>query len=810
MINPFLSLVINEFNIFESNFQSGMLKKVLTLISILCFLNLQAQDFSDLWKGYFSYFDISALSQGNDKIYAASENAIFSYDLTTNEINTITTINGLSGETISTIYYSNDFDVLIIGYENGLIEIYSEADNSILSVVDILEKETISPALKRINHFNENDGLVYISSDFGISVYNLDLLQFGDSYFIGDGGSQIQINQTEIFDGMIYAACGSNSGVRKASLSNPNLIDFEQWTTIVNGTYVAIERSNDNLFVLQLNGVLQEIINDALIPVFTYSDLPKDLRFLDGNLLVTNSSNVFIYDADFNIQGTITTNDTLQTEFTEATISNGDIYIGTLGLGVLKSQINNPNPPIEIRPEGPLSNNGFKIEAGDNELWMTYGAYTTSYNPSPLNRRGISHLVDGVWENIPADSVLGTANLNYIAINPFNPSQVFISSFHSGLLELNDGKPTILYDESNSGIESIDIENNQSTRVSGLKFDRNGLLWVLCSRTDRPLKSYDQDTSTWQSYDFTELIQDAIFDEQGFGDLVIGTDGNFWVGSNFNGLIGYNTNSSEINNVSSEEENMPNSNTRALALDNNNQLWIGTDRGLRVLFNTSNFISEPNPSVSTIVILDDGIGTELLSNQFITDIKVDGSNNKWIGTLDSGVFYFSPDGQETIYQFTTSNSPLPSNAVSDISIDPVSGIVYVSTEKGLVSFSSGGTAPEENLEEAYVYPNPVRPEYDILGFDDLNNINNGIKILGLTDNVNIKITDIEGNLVAEAQSRINQRSSRRGYNFAIDGGTGIWNGKNLAGNIVASGVYLILISDLDSFESKILKVMIVR
>lgn len=128
----------------------------------------------------------------------------------------------------------------------------------------------------------------------------------------------------------------------------------------------------------------------------------------------------------------------------------------------------------------------------------------------------------------------------------------------------------------------------------------------------------------------------------------------------------------------------------------------------------------------------------------------------------------------------------------------------------MVSFSSGGTSPKDTLSDAFIYPNPVRPEYNILGFDDLNNINNGVKISGLTENVNVKITDIEGNLVAEAQSRVNQRSSSANYNFAIDGGTGVWNGKNLRGNVVASGVYLFLISDLDSFETRVLKLLIIR
>jgi hypothetical protein len=109
-----------------------------------------------------------------------------------------------------------------------------------------------------------------------------------------------------------------------------------------------------------------------------------------------------------------------------------------------------------------------------------------------------------------------------------------------------------------------------------------------------------------------------------------------------------------------------------------------------------------------------------------------------------------------------------------------------------------------------VYPNPVRPEYDILGDNNLNDINRGVKIKGLTENVNIKITDVEGNLVAEAQSRRNLRNSAAGFNMAIDGGIAIWNGRNLANNIVASGVYLILITDLDSFETKVLKLLIIR
>ena len=117
-----------------------------------------------------------------------------------------------------------------------------------------------------------------------------------------------------------------------------------------------------------------------------------------------------------------------------------------------------------------------------------------------------------------------------------------------------------------------------------------------------------------------------------------------------------------------------------------------------------------------------------------------------------------------------------------------------------MSFRSGGSSPIENLASAYAYPNPVRPNFDI--------VDQKVKIKDISENVNIKITDIEGNLVAEAQSRTNQRYS--GYNLEIDGGTAYWNGKNLANNVVASGVYLVMLSDLDTYETKVLKIMVIR
>jgi hypothetical protein len=766
---------------------------------------LNAQDYAALWEGHFSYLNVNDVVQGNGKVFAAAENSIFVYDIQTSELETISTINGLSGEFISTIHYSDAYNLLVIGYENGLIEIYNVTDKSVITVVDIFEKTTIPPDNKNINHFNEYNNVVYISTDYGISVYNLERLEFGDTYFIGNGGTQIIVNQTAIFGDYIYAACSSSSGLRRALVASEGLINYQEWTQIVGGNFTGIQQIQDKLFTVRLNNVIYEVVGASIVELFTYNTLPLDIKSSNNNLVVTTESNVYVYDQNFTLLAVANVSPEFDTELTSAVTTTEGIYIGTLGYGVLRSTINNASNYLEIHPNGPLRNEVFSVEAGFSNVWVTYGAYSLTYFPYN-NKYGVSHLQEE-WNNIPYDSLQFPAfSLNSIAINPFKPQQVFISSFQHGLLEIENDEPIIMYNHLNSGLESLVIPGNPnviSIRVTGSAFDQQGLLWSLTARVQRPLKSYNPSTGQWAGYDFSEILSDPLNDEFGYSDIVIDANNTKWIGGYNFGLIGFNENGGNpllkyINDENSA--NLPSPLIRALALDKQNQLWIGTIKGLRVLYNTSNFFENETVSTSAIIILEDGIPKELLEQQFISDIIVDGSNNKWVSTIGAGVFYFSANGQETIFHFTKDNSPLPSNNINDMALDSNSGIVYFGTDKGLVAFNSGGSETQDELANAYVYPNPVRPGFDAL--------NDKIKIKDISDNVNIKITDIEGNLVAEAESRTNLRY--RGYNLEIDGGTAYWNGKNLANHQVASGVYLIMLSDLDTFETKVLKLMIIR
>lgn len=792
-----------------------MKKAVIFGCFLALYVNAIGQNFSNLWEAHFSYNKIVGVRAGDNKIYAASENVVFVYDTQTNETLNITTVDGLSGEFISAIEYSEAFQLLIIGYTNGLIEIYSENDGSILPVVDILERETISPGLKTINHFNEHDGLMYIATGFGIVVYDLERLEFGDTYFIGLGASQVLVEQTAVFNGFIYAACRDNAAIKYADLSNPNLIDFAQWQTISSGNFVTMNVVNNRLYTTRSNNAFNEIVNNTLQVRFNFPSALSDTKVTNQILAVTLGNRILLLDENAIEVSNFGVNTDFQTTYNSAVVFNEFLYVGTESLGLLKVQLSDLSNIEAILPNGPLRNDPFKINAFSGQVWVTYGDYTAFYNSFPLRSRGMSYRLDDNWTSIPFSELLEARNLSYIAQNPLNPQQVFVSSFKDGILEFNNFEPTFLFNQTNSGLESLILPNNPSfigIRVAGLTFDRTGKLWSITSRIERPLKSYDPSTGTWQSFSFSQIIDNPLSGEDGFGDLVVDNNGTKWVGSKRNGLIAYNETVSggPILKIDSQSQNMPSTSVEAIALDNRNQLWIGTVNGLRVLFNTGNIFTDSSPSVNSIIIEERGIPRELLLDELITDIKVDGSNNKWVGTLSSGVFYFSQDGQQTIFHFTRDNSPLPSNQVNDIAIDDVNGKVYFATSRGVVAFTSGSSSPEETLGEAFVYPNPVRPEYDILGDNNLNDINRGVKIKGLTENVNIKITDVEGNLVAEAQSRRNLRNSAAGFNMAIDGGIAIWNGRNLANNIVTSGVYLILITDLDSFETKVLKLLIIR
>jgi len=756
------------------------------------------------WETYFSYNSTTSIAEGVNEIYFASYNSIFSYNIFNSQIEKFDTLNELSGDEISAFYHSENNNIIAIGYSSGFLQIINLNSNSIINIYDILNKPTIPADRKKINHFYQNEDDLLISTGYGISVYDINAFEFGDTYYIGDFASMLNISSTIVDENYIYAS-SPDLGIFRANLES-NLIDFNSWQAIYTGNiYELLINENNILFYDDFN--LMSIKNEEIITLSTLQNEIKNVSINDSKIIIISEDNCIIYNNDLSQILNLFESETYMTIFNDGIIKNNKTYIATDEKGVLVIE-NSNNSFSFLKPDGPLENNIFSVETLNNHTWVSFGSYSEYFNPYPLKYSGVSSYDENLesWFNITRDSIPNQAvNLNNISINPFDNNNVFISSFHGGLIEMDNFNFTELYDNNNSGLETLLTSDSEyeSIRISDIEFDENGDLWVLNSRVDNPLKSFSLDNNSWNSYDFTEIINDGFQDELGFNDIEIDDYGNKWIASLRSGLIGFNNDSGNIRLrkvFSQDQSDMPSSYVKSIAVDNNNHLWIGTVQGLRVLYNTSNFFDASVVTTQKIVILEDGIPRELLEQQYITDIEVDGANNKWVGTIGSGVFYFSPNGQQTIYHFTKENSPLPSDNINDISVNSVNGKVYFATDRGLVSFNTGSSSSSENFSNAFVYPNPVRPEF--------NTQLDKIKIKGLTENVNIKITDIAGNLVAEAQSNINSRY--RNFNLEIDGGTAFWNGKNLRNQNVASGVYILMLSDLESYETKILKLMIIR
>ncbi|SHL27415.1 hypothetical protein SAMN05444366_0185 [Flavobacterium saccharophilum] len=736
------------------------------------------------WQGYFSFNEIKDVSESSTTVYAASENALFSKNAATNTVKTATTVEGLSGQTISAVYYSEAFKKTIVGYENGLMIVINETDGSMLKVVDIINKQ-LAPNLKKINHFMEHNGLVYVSCDFGIVQFNLTTLQFGDTYFIGDNGAEISVKQTAFFNGFIYAA--TSSGIRRANSTSPNLNDFSQWTVVNSGDWSSVEALDTELIAINTVGYIHRFNSVTFVGFLQLPQPSVDMRAKNHNLFITIPNSVYIYNNQMILNRQISNTQVLDNtiNITCATAVGDIIYIGTKEKGLFSSSFSSNGVFENTTPTGPARNNIYSLDVTPNALWTVYGDYDSFYNPYPLDSYGVSKYNTSGWLNIPYSEVYDAKSMTKIIVNPTNEKQVYASSFFSGLLKIEDDVPNFLYNEKNSGLESITTEgpNYIDVRINGTAFDKTGNLWITNSRIKNGLKVL-RTNGQWGSYSMTSIIDNA--EASSYANIVIDRNSVKWIATNRDGVVGFNeaTNTFRKMTFGADAGNLPIADVRSIAIDAKNQLWIGTTKGLRVLSNISSFQNDSQLKANPIIIMEDDLAQELLYEQFITSIAVDGANNKWIGTADSGVFMVSPNGQETRYHFTISNSPLPGNVINDIKINSTTGEVFIATNKGMISFKGIATGANEDLNNVYVYPNPVRPTYS-----------GTVKVAGLIDKANIKITDIEGNLVYETTS---------------EGGTIEWDTTAFGRYKVASGVYMIFISAQDGGETKVKKVMIIR
>jgi ligand-binding sensor domain-containing protein len=777
------------------------MKKLFSLyILFFSFLCSAQTDYSDSWEDFYSYNNVKDLVKVDNVIYALADNAVFTYDVTTEEINKLSSVQGLSGEITSSIHYSSAFKRLVIGYENGLVEVVDE-DGLITISSDIVSFNQSGE--KSINDIKEFDDKLYLSTPFGIVVYDIDKLEFGDTYFIGDNSSSLEVHQIEVFNGQIYAA--TDTGVFIADITSKLLIDFNNWNELFSGRNFSQITLFDNQLYVADGTKLYRLDGANLVEIRNFNQTILAIKASTSNLSITLETSVQVLDSSMNISNQFTANTEFDFTLNSSYFENNVVFLASKEFGILTQNTNSLTSFTEIHPEGPLFNDVFSLAASNDNVWVVYGGYSSVYGPIG-NRKGFSHFNGENWINTKYNPNYPLTDLNHVSIDPNAENRVFISSFGDtgnvnsvstgGLLVVENDEIKTFYNHLNSPLEDIvaTIANRVTIRVSTTAFDSQGNLWITNIGVENELKKLSS-TGQWSSFDMQSVETSPSF---GLSEITVDRNNNVWYGSRGNGVYAFNENGNRKKALITTTNlgNLPDLNVRTVAIDANSRVWLGTKSGLVVYSNASGVFDDATPNASNIVINgnDEGFGERLLGDQTINSIVIDGAENKWFGTDNGGVIYTNPDGQTTLANFSMQNSPLPSNQIIKIAVDDSSGKVYFATNKGIVVYNSKVAPFGDVLGDVYSYPNPALKNHETITIDGRNGTH-------LPNGTNVKILDVAGNLVYETNVVEGQE---------LQGGKVVWDKKNLAGNKVASGIYIVLLANDDASQTAVTKIAIVN
>ena len=726
------------------------------LLFLLFPLLVQAQDLPiGLWKDYQSYTSASYITEAGNKIYCVTNGGLFYINNDDNTINRMSKVTGLSDVGIKRIAYDIDSEATIITYENCNIDLLK--NNRIINISDIKRKEIIGN--KFINNIILKEGIAYLSCTFGLVLLDIEKEEIKDTYKIGENGDFKGINSCTFNTLNIVVA--SEGGVYFADINSENLFDYNSWTLdpILTENYWHIFAIEDSIWVGDTNS------------------------FFNNNLLISsNNDTLLVYTNLLAIPDTLINNKLEDVNYTY-TDTEDNLWVADAKNGLLKFV--NKSFQKSYAPDGPVRNSIYSLEFLENKLYNCYGGHANFGTNALINDGASVKNKYDEWINYDRYKLGNARDIVEVAVR--NGTEYYASWYH-GIAEMKDGELVEKHGYANTNGVLDTSWHNSRIRISDLKFDTDGNLWGLSSEVNHPLFVKTKNNQ-WFSFSMNQDRISLFFD-----DLIIDQYNQKWgIIARGRGLFVYNDNNTieiplddqyKLLNTTVGNGNLPSLQTYSIAEDLDGEIWVGTDKGIAVFYNPSAIFSGSNFDAQQILIQEGEYGQYLLSEEKVKCITIDGANRKWIGTEKSGIFLLSEDGVEEIQHFTADNSPLFSNNIIDITINPENGEVFIGTEKGLISYRSDATTGTKIQEETHVFPNPVRDSY-----------NGPIAINGLVTNANIKITDVDGNLVFE--------------DFA-KGGQAIWNGKNKNGDRASSGVYLVFSTDINGLEKMVSKIMFIH
>lgn len=763
------------------------------LISFLVFLaltnSLVAQVNFGGWRVHLPYFNNTSITATKDKVYCGSNSGLFSFEVDDGSIERISRINGLSDVEVKIVKHNVSKNITVVAYNNANIDLIDHQTNQVYNVPDVFMKSIIGS--KSINQICFYENKVYMACSFGIVVLDIDKKQIVDSYQnLGPNGTQLEFLAINIYNNLIVAS--ALNGIYAVSLDAPNLNDFNFWKLIKPSTKSGLSALYKSKLYILVDSVLKvfdgmefhdylptvglQIVN---IQLSAFEGAGTDLLILTPDfILAENGSGTpsklmhnFRRDAVYDKRGYICMVD-----------NNYGLTIDNKKTGQLDYVI----------PNGPVSKTFGKMLYENGKLWVAAGSVNDRWDPLMYNGNKFFHFQDNSWFNFRESDypmLAGMSDFIDAKKNPYG-SEVYLSSFGGGIIEMNGNVMVKKYDESNSTLQRLSVADTTYKPLlsGGMDFDNNGNLWVSNFGVNKPLSV--KTNSGWFSFNIGTI---AGGNELGW--LTCDDYNNKWVLSlKDKGILVYNDNGTP-SNVNDDKFKMltkevgqgelPSNTVLCVTKDLRGEMWIGTSQGLAILSNPSILFNTDKENFDARqIIIKVGTNYEVfLGKEQINCIKVDAANRKWIGT-PNGAWLVSEDGYKVIKNFTTVNSPLLSNNVMEIGINEATGEVFFGTEKGIISYMGDASAGIDDFSKVEIFPNPVRPDFT-----------GSVSIRGLIEKSTVKITDISGKLVYETIS---------------NGGFASWDGRNFNGKRVSTGVYLIFAASKDGEKSHVGKILFIN
>ena len=448
-----------------------------------------------------------------------------------------------------------------------------------------------------------------------------------------------------------------------------------------------------------------------------------------------------------------------------------------------------------LKPGGPKYNYFGFLKVHDNKLYTCNGEMWDERKPASIQVLDIENEDWTVYNNEGIGEKYGIKYYDILTldIDPRDSKRVMAGN-QAGLFEFYDGELINYYNSENSPIYFVPslVGNLNYQMVTSLHYDTNGDLYIANSKSEKgPILILDSNNN-WKTIDkFTNINNSA-----NMKFLNVNPNEKLWVYTEYwdnPAVYSYDFASDKLCDYS----NYVNQDGTAIsghivcqstAEDLDGNIWVGLNLGLYLITGQYNMDNPEKGFYQIKVPRNDGtnLADYLMYGVDITAIAIDKANRKWIGTNGNGIYLISADNMVQEKHINTMNSPLLSDVIQYITIDDNTGRVYIGTDKGLCSYQSEVTMTNEEMDtdNVWVYPNPVTPEYQGM-----------INVTGLSFNSDVKITSSNGTLVAQGRST---------------GGSFSWDGKDLNGKRVASGVYMVHTAKSDGSKGTVCKVTIIN